>query len=71
MRTNVDVDAELLAEAMTATGLSTKRATIEQGLKLLVQLHNQVRALANLKGLGWEDDPDEIREDHSQGPWAG
>ncbi len=62
MRTNIDIDDELLSQAMAATGLSTKRATVEEGLRLLVRLREQARALAELKGLGWEGDLDKMRQ---------
>jgi Arc/MetJ family transcription regulator len=61
MRTNIDIDDELLSRAMAATGLSTKRATVEAGLRLLVRVREQAEALAELKGLGWEGDLDEMR----------
>jgi Arc/MetJ family transcription regulator len=61
MRTNIDIDDRLLAQAMTATGLSTKRATVEEALRLLVRVRKQAKALADLKGLGWEGDLDEMR----------
>ena len=62
MRTNIDIDDELLSQAMAATGLSTKRATVEAGLRLLVRIRGQVKALAELKGLGWDGDLDEMRQ---------
>lgn len=62
MRTNIDIDDELLAEAMMATGFSTKRATVEEGLRQLVRLRRQAEALAQLRGLGWEGDLDEMRQ---------
>jgi Arc/MetJ family transcription regulator len=62
MRTNIEIDDELLSQAMAAAGLSTKRATVEEGLRLLVRLRAQVEALAELKGLGWEGDLDEMRQ---------
>lgn len=62
MRTNIEIDDELLAQAMTASGLSTKRATVEEGLRLLVRVRKQAKALAELKGLGWEGDLDEMRQ---------
>ncbi|HVA13371.1 MAG TPA: type II toxin-antitoxin system VapB family antitoxin [Stellaceae bacterium] len=62
MRTNIEIDDKLLSEAMTAAGLSTKRATVEEGLRLLVRVRAQVEALAELKGLGWEGDLDEMRQ---------
>jgi Arc/MetJ family transcription regulator len=63
MRTNIEIDDELLSRAMTAAGLSTKRATVEEGLRLLVRVRGQTKAFAELKGLGWEGDLDEMRED--------
>jgi Arc/MetJ family transcription regulator len=62
MRTNIEIDDALLSQAMTAAGLSTKRATVEAGLRLLVRVRKQARALAKLKGLGWEGDLDEMRQ---------
>ena len=52
MRTNIEIDDELMSEAMAATGRSTKRATVEDGLRLLVRVHGQVEGLAELAGLG-------------------
>jgi Arc/MetJ family transcription regulator len=69
MRTNIELDDELLAEAMEATGLPTKRATVEEALRQLVQEHRQRRALEDLRGLGWEGDLDAMRlgePDHRQ-----
>jgi Arc/MetJ family transcription regulator len=62
MRTNIDIDDALLSQAMAAAGLSTKRATVEEGLRLLVRLREQAKALAELKGIGWEGDLDQIRQ---------
>lgn len=62
MRTNIEINDELLSRAMTATGLSTKRATVEEGLRLLVRVREQARSLSELRGLGWEGDLDEMRQ---------
>lgn len=62
MRTNIEIDDELLARAMAAAGLSTKRATVEEGLRLLVRVREQAKALGELEGLGWEGDLDEMRQ---------
>ena len=37
MRTNVDIDDDLLTEAMAVSGLSPKKATVEEVLRRLVQ----------------------------------
>ena len=62
MRTNIEIDDTLLARAMTASGLTTKRATVEEGLRLLVRVRRQAKALAEMKGLGWDGDLDEMRQ---------
>jgi Arc/MetJ family transcription regulator len=62
VRTNIEIDDKLLADAMKASGLATKRATVEEGLRLLVRLRAQRRALEELRGLGWEGNLDEMRE---------
>jgi Arc/MetJ family transcription regulator len=62
MRTNIEIDDTLLSRAMTASGLATKRATVEEGLRLLVRVRRQAKALAELKGLGWDGDLDAMRQ---------
>jgi Arc/MetJ family transcription regulator len=62
MRTNIEIDDELLKEAMAATGQTTKRATVEEALRRAVRLHRQKKALEDLKGIGWEGDLDAMRE---------
>ena len=62
MRTNIDIDGALLAEAMTIAGLETKKATVEEALRQMVQRQRRLDALADLTGLGWEGDLDASRE---------
>ena len=67
MRTNIEIDDRLMSEAMKLTGLPTKRAVVEEGLKLLVQVGKQAHALESLRGIGWEGDLDEMRRDRPPG----
>jgi Arc/MetJ family transcription regulator len=62
MRTNIEIDDDLLARAMAATALPTKKATVEEGLRLLVRLKEQVDAFDELRGLGWKGDLDRMRQ---------
>ena len=62
MRTNIDIDDELLTEAMAASGLATKKATVEEALRRLVQRHRRRAALADMTGLGWDGDLAAMRE---------
>ena len=61
MRTNIDIDDDLLGAAMAATHLPTKKATVEEALRRLVRHRRQQQAIADLAGLGWEGDPDAAR----------
>ncbi|MQB02960.1 hypothetical protein DXT91_02150 [Agrobacterium tumefaciens] len=63
MRTNIELDDDLIAEAMKITGLSTKKATVEKALRDLARIHRQMHALHALEGMGWEGDLDEMRTD--------
>ncbi|MBY5397495.1 type II toxin-antitoxin system VapB family antitoxin [Rhizobium leguminosarum] len=65
MRTNIDIDDALLDAAMSAAGLATKKATVEQALRNLVEKHWRKNAIANLAGIGWEGNLDQIRRDRS------
>ncbi|MCW5622547.1 MAG: type II toxin-antitoxin system VapB family antitoxin [Burkholderiales bacterium] len=63
MRTNIDIDDELMAQAMKASGLTTKRETVEAGLRLLVKLKTQERIRRFRGKLRWEGDLDQMRRD--------
>jgi Arc/MetJ family transcription regulator len=41
VRTNIEIDDALMAEAQKASGQATKKQTVEQALKLLVRLRRQ------------------------------
>ncbi|MFN4018804.1 MAG: type II toxin-antitoxin system VapB family antitoxin [Reyranella sp.] len=41
MRTNIDIDDKLMADAQKASGLATKKETVEQALRLMVKLRRQ------------------------------
>jgi Arc/MetJ family transcription regulator len=61
MRTNIDIDNELLSAAMQATGQSTKRATVEEALRRLVTAHRRENALKDMVGIPWVGDLEEMR----------
>jgi Arc/MetJ family transcription regulator len=49
IRTIIDLDAELLAEAARVTGIRTKRALVNEGLRALVAAKSR-RPLSLLRG---------------------
>lgn len=63
MRTNIDLDETLIEQAMIVTGLRTKKATIEEALRLIIRAHRQRQAIEDLRGLGWDGDLAGMRED--------
>jgi Arc/MetJ family transcription regulator len=61
MRTNIDIDDKLMRQAMRSSGARTKRAVVEEGLRLLIQTRSQ-RSIRRLRGrVRWEGDLEESR----------
>jgi Arc/MetJ family transcription regulator len=61
VRTNIDIDDDLMREAMRASGDRTKRAVVERALRLLVQTRDQTR-IRRLRGkVTWRGDLKESR----------
>lgn len=63
MRTNVVIDDDLMKSALKQSGLKTKRAVIEEGLRLLVELSRQSKVKAFRGKLKWSSNLDEMRTD--------
>lgn len=61
MRTNIVIDDQLMNDALSATGLTTKKEAVEEGLKMLVKLHKQSNIKKFRGKLKWEGDLDEMR----------
>ena len=62
VRTNIDIDDRLMRQAMRHSGARTKKATVEAGLRLLVDTHAQ-GAIRQLKGkVRWEGNLNESRQ---------
>jgi Arc/MetJ family transcription regulator len=56
MRTNIEIDDQLMQQAMRSSGARTKKAAVEKGLRLLVQIRGQA-ALRRWRGkIKWEGD---------------
>ena len=55
-RTNIEIDDQLMRQAMRTGKGRTKRAVVEAGLRLLVQTHAQSR-IRSLRGkVSWQGD---------------
>lgn len=54
MRTNIEIDDDLMKDALAVTGLKTKREVVELGLRTLVRLRRQAAIKAFRGKLRWE-----------------
>ncbi|MDI9554554.1 MAG: type II toxin-antitoxin system VapB family antitoxin [Pseudomonadota bacterium] len=63
MRTNIVIDDDLMTSALKASGKTTKKDTIEEALRLLVQIRGR-REIRKFRGkLKWSGNLDEMRLD--------
>ena len=60
-RTNIDIDDELVAEAMRKYGLRTKKEAVDLALRRLVGPRLSPEFFDSLEGIGWDGDLDEMR----------
>ena len=61
MRTNIEIDDDVLHEAQALTGTRTKRETVDLALRELVSRHRRIGVL-DLRGrVHWDGDLDESR----------
>ena len=63
MRINIVIDDELMNEAMTLSQIRTKKAVVETGLKLLVQIKKQEKVKSLRGKLKWDGDLNAMRLD--------
>ena len=62
MRTNIEIDEDLVHQAMRSSGARTKKAAVEAGLRLLVKTHSQT-AIRKYRGkVKWEGDLNKSRQ---------
>ena len=65
MRTNIEIDDTLMAEARKATGHATKKQTVEDALRLLIRLRRQQDVAAAFGKYRWHGDLARTREGRS------
>ena len=63
MRTNIVISNELMSKAIALSDNKTKKAVVEEALRLLVRFKEQLK-IKELRGkLNWEGDLDLMRSD--------
>jgi Arc/MetJ family transcription regulator len=61
MRTNIDIDDKLMRDTLKLSGLTTKKAAVEEAMRLYVKIKRQGE-IRNLVGkVHWEGDLSEMR----------
>ena len=63
MNVSITLDDDLVKSALKASGLKTKREAIEEGLKLLINVHAQNRIRASRGTLKWSGNLGRMRRD--------
>ena len=61
MRTNIEIDDNLMEDVLKATGLTTKKDVVELGLKTLIRLKKQERIKGFRGQLKWTGDLGDMR----------
>jgi Arc/MetJ family transcription regulator len=62
MRTNIEIDDELIQKALRLSGLKTKRAVVEAGLRMLIRVREQEEILKLAGKVHWQGNLDESRQ---------
>ena len=63
MRTNIEIDDALMAEAQKASGQPTKKQTVEQALRLLIKLRQQEDVRSAFGKYRWRGNLDRSRKE--------
>jgi Arc/MetJ family transcription regulator len=62
MRTNIEIEDELIQQALRLSGLKTKRAVVEAGLRMLIRVREQEEILKLAGKVHWQGNLDESRQ---------
>lgn len=61
MRTNIDIDDNLMADAQEVSGFATKKQTVEEALRLMIRLRRQQDVGAAFGKFRWRGNLDRSR----------
>jgi Arc/MetJ family transcription regulator len=63
MRTNIEIEDQLMDQVLKEGSFKTKKEAVTEGLKLLLERINQQKIRAYRGKLHWSDDLDKMRTD--------
>ncbi|UFH53632.1 type II toxin-antitoxin system VapB family antitoxin [Spirosoma sp. KNUC1025] len=69
MRTNIDINDELLQKAITVSHLKTKKAVVEMALKEYVDRQARQGLLSLFGKVKWDGDLEQMRTDETPTEW--
>lgn len=69
MRTNIDIDDDLLQVAMDISHAKTKKAVVEMALKEYIDMTRRKDLVSMFGQVEWEGDLNEMRTDTSPNEW--
>jgi Arc/MetJ family transcription regulator len=67
MRTNIDIDDKLMAQAQKACGHTTKKQTVEEALRLMIRLRQQKEVASAFGKYAWRGDLAQNRKGRGTG----
>jgi Arc/MetJ family transcription regulator len=62
-RTNIDIDDDLMTEAMRITGQKTKKGAVEEAMRRLRRASIMRDLIERSRGIGWDGDLETMRTD--------
>ena len=62
MRTNIDIDDQVLGQFMKLSGARTKKGAVNDALRQALRKARARRALKKLEGIGWDGDLEAMRQ---------
>jgi Arc/MetJ family transcription regulator len=68
MRTNIDIDDELLTATMKWSGKKTKKAAVEEAMRHYTRAMIMRDIIESTRGIGWGGNLDEMRTDLNEEP---
>ncbi len=67
MRTNIDIDDTLMAEAQRVSGQPTKKQTVEEALRLMIRLRQQADVRSAFGKYRWRGNLGQSRKGRGDG----
>lgn len=69
MRTNIDINDELLQKAMTMSHLKTKKAIVELALQQYIDRQARLDLLSLFGKVQWDGDLEQMRTNETRNEW--